>query len=275
VTHAIGLFARALLCSLAFGFLLPSTTLAQSSSDDDAVLQPAEPDFRVVNTPTTLRLPLFKSNFELTHRFEGNLRRGDFGDQASNLFGLDEGAVVGLEYRFAVARHLQAAVYRTGLGKTVQFYGKYDGLRQGETMPVSVSALVSVEGTNNFQEDRAPAVGAVVSRLIGQTAAVYVAPIWVHNTAAVLDVTRETFYAGIGARLRVLSTVYVSGEISPRLAGYRPDQHEFAFAIEKRAGGHLFQLNFSNTFATTFGQVARGGFPESLYLGFNLSRKFF
>src|SRR4051794_917401 len=71
------------------------------STDDDAALQPAEPDYRVINLPTTLRLPRYKSNFELTHRFNGNLRRGDFGDQASSLFGIDQGATIGFEYRFA------------------------------------------------------------------------------------------------------------------------------------------------------------------------------
>ena len=83
--------------------------------NDDAVLQPAEPDYRVVNLPTTLRLPRYKSNFELTHRFNGNLRRGDFGDQTSTLFGLDEGAVIGFEYRFAPIRHVELAVYRTAI----------------------------------------------------------------------------------------------------------------------------------------------------------------
>src|ERR1700750_2362138 len=66
-------------------FAAPSTVFAQSSgsdSDDDAVLQPAEPDYRLINLPTTLRLPRYKSSFELTHRFNGNLRNGNFGDQA-------------------------------------------------------------------------------------------------------------------------------------------------------------------------------------------------
>jgi hypothetical protein len=40
-------------------------------------------------------------------------------------------------------------------------------------------------------------------------------------------------------------------------------------------GGHLFQLNFNNELGTTFDQLARGGFARSLYLGFNLARKFF
>jgi hypothetical protein len=47
-------------------------------------------------------------------------------------------------------------------------------------------------------------------------------------------------------------------------------------AIEKRAGGHDFQLNFSNGFGTTMGQLARGGTSsDDWYLGFNISRKFF
>lgn len=75
----------------------------------------AEPDFRVLNLLSTLRLPVRGSNFQLTHRFKGNLRQGSFNENASNLFGLDQGAVVGFEYRFGVARHSQAIVYRTGL----------------------------------------------------------------------------------------------------------------------------------------------------------------
>jgi hypothetical protein len=49
-----------------------------------------------------------------------------------------------------------------------------------------------------------------------------------------------------------------------------------SFALEKRAGGHMFQLNFSNGFGTTMSQLARGGFTnDDWYLGFNISRKFF
>src|SRR6266566_6566939 len=108
---------------LPFALLLAtvSPALAQAE-DDDAALQPAEPDYRVVNLPTTLRLPLYKSNFELTHRFNGNLRRGDFGDQAGKLFGLDEGATIGIEYRFAPIRHVEVAIYRTSYDRTFAFY---------------------------------------------------------------------------------------------------------------------------------------------------------
>ena len=47
-------------------------------------------------------------------------------------------------------------------------------------------------------------------------------------------------------------------------------------AIEMRAGGHSFQINFSDGFGTTMAQIARGGFDsDDWYLGFNISRKFF
>src|SRR5438477_6063586 len=87
---------------------------------DDAAPQPTEPDFTLINLPTTLRLPRYKSNFHLTHRFNGNLRDGSFGHQASNLFGLDNGASVGFEYRFAIATHVQLAAYRTNIDRQTQ-----------------------------------------------------------------------------------------------------------------------------------------------------------
>ena len=243
--------------------------------EDDAVPVLAEPDFRVLNLPSTLRLPRYRSNFQFTHRFNGNLRRGSFSDQAGNLFGLDQGAAVGFEYRFGIARHLQAAVYRTAVDQTFQFHGKYDAVRQGGFIPVSLSALMSVEGADNFQERYAPALGVAVSRTAFDRLAVYASPIWVHNTAALLESDRDTVFVGLGTRVRVGATVYLVGEVAPRAVGYSPGQPAYGFAIEKQAGGHMFQLNFSNGQGTTFGQLARGGFSDSLYLGFNLARKFF
>ena len=38
-------------------------------------------------------------------------------------------------------------------------------------MPVGVSAIVSIEGTNNFRQEYAPALGASISRDIGKVAA--------------------------------------------------------------------------------------------------------
>lgn len=253
----------------------PQSASAQSTDDDDSALRPLEPDFTLINLPTTLPLPTHKSNFHLTHRFNGNLRAGSFGDNASSLFGLDEGATIGFEYRYGIAKHVEVAAYRTNFNRTIELSGKYDAFHQTSSKPVGVSAVVSVEGVNNFRSQYAPALGASISRTVGGFVALYAVPVWVHNSAASTGVTRDTGFVGLGARLRVLSTVYVSGEVSPRLGGYVIGDPEYGFALEKRVGGHTFALTFTNTPATTYAQLARGGFPVSLYLGFNLSRKFF
>lgn len=269
---------------------------ADSDDEDDAVFDPAEPDVVIVNLPTNLRFPKYGSNFRMTHRFAGNLRQGSFTDNLGNLFGLDQGAIIGLEFRMGVVRNLQAAIFRTNFDKTIQLYSKYDAVRQGETMPVSVSALVSIEGTDNFRAKFAPAVGAVISWKAGSRLAAYAVPMWVGHTNASLDPifhdhdhgggddTPEpvheherlgTVFVGLGARARLTPTVYVVGELTPRVSGYAPDEFEYGFGIEKRVGGHAFAVTFTNTFSTTFAQLARGGTANTLYLGFNLGRKFF
>jgi hypothetical protein len=249
---------------------------AQPVEEEDArLLQLAEPDYRVITLPTTMLLPRNGWSFDLTHRFAGNLANRSFADNLRSLFGIDDGATVGIEFRYAFVPRVQTAVFRTTFDRTIQIHGKYDAVRQSGPSPVSVSALLSVEGIDNFTEHYAPAAGVVVSRTVSDVFAMYVAPIVVHNSAARIGDTRTTFQLGLGTRLRLRPTVYVVGEVNPRLAGYQPGHPAFGFAIEKRAGGHMFQLNFTNTSSTTYAQVARGGFPESLHLGFNLARKFF
>ncbi len=255
--------------------------LFAQTSDDDAALQPAEPDYRVINLPTTLRLPEHKSSFELTHRFNGNLIQSgkDFGDQASQLFGIDQGAIIGFEYRFAPVRHVELVAYRENYDKTIQLSGKWDAIHQTSGVPLSVSGLLSVDGGNNFRDRFATAVGATISRQIDDRAALYVVPMFVHNVTPLLaeftGIKDNTFYLGLGGRIRIRPTVYISAEASPRLAGLAQGPAEYGFAIEKRAGAHVFQLNFSNSQFSTFAQTAGGGQPDSLFMGFNLTRKFF
>jgi len=265
----------------------PATTTAQTpDEDDDSKLRPLDPDFTVVNLPTTLPLPFHSAgNFHLTHRFVGvNWRRDDFETVANNLFGFDGPAIIQLEYRIAVMKHLEAIVARTNFDRTVQFSAKYDAFHEGAARPIGVSLLASVEAGNNFRPHNAngldvgysPGFGVALSRTLGTVASVYVDPIFVHNTQPIGIADRQnTFFVGVGARVRIVPGFFVVGEVSPRVSGYKQGDSELAFALEKRVGGHVFSLVLANTQATTFAQIARGGNPETLYIGFNLARKFY
>jgi hypothetical protein len=260
----------------------PPTTQAD---DDDAKLRPLEPDFTIVNLPSTLPLPMGAGNFHLTHRFVGvNWRRDNLEQIASNAFGFDGPAVIQLEYRIAVMKHLEAVIARTNVDRAIQFSAKYDAFHQDGSRPIGLSAIASVEGTNNFRGTLtsgadvgySPAIGASISRTLGKVAAVYVDPIFVHNTQLVgIGDRLNTFYVGLGGRIRIAASTFVVAEVSPRVSGYKQGDAEVAFALEKRVGGHVFSIVFVNTQATTYRQIAGGGNPETLYIGFNLARKFY
>ena len=280
------------LAAFALTLVSATATFAQApSTSSPQVLNLAEPDFTLIGLPTSLRLPTFKSAFRVTHRFTRPIDC----DTCSNSFvadgfGTDGGAVIGLEYRFGIVPNGEIGVHRTA-DKTVELFGQYGLLRQGADAPVEASALAAVDvnnvGRSGADSNYSPALGVIVSRLIGDQAAVYVEPIWVHHTNLFEQKTvanNDTFLVGLGARVRVLPTVYLLGEFSPRVSGYEPGVNQGSFGVEKRLGGHMFQLNVSNSFGTTLGQIARGAAKEvrsngttkqNWYFGFNITRKFF
>jgi hypothetical protein len=256
-----------------------------------------ELDQTVVNVQTTMPLPRHKSYFKITHRFARDLRRGSVGQLFEDGLGTDLGAIIGLEYRFGITSNLQAGIHRSILGKTIETFAKWDARRQSEGSPFGLSIGASIEGQNNLHLDPQPGISAMFSRLHGTWLALYANPTYVHNAhtptlqAAHGDHTHggtepdadeeipgedssDTVFIGLGVRARIRETVSIVAEVSPRLAGYRPDRAAWNIGIEKLTRGHVLQLNFGNSFDTTPGMVARGGSPHDVYMGFNLSRKF-
>lgn len=278
----------------------PQPPAAQIPADSPALTVPTlELDQMVVNLPTTLPLKRHKSYFRITHRFARDLRRGSFGQLAEDLFSLDNGAITGLEYRFGITDRWQAGVNRSILGKTIEAFTRWDALRQQDGRPFALTATASVEGQNNLRIDPQPGVSVTLSRVQGTRLAVYVTPTFVKNAhtptlrvghgdhshgadaedgAAPETIRGEDFnntaFVGFGTRLRLLETVSLVAEVSPRIYGYRPDRASWNIGVEKLTRGHVLQLNWGNTFGTTPGQLARGGSTHDVYMGFNMSRKF-
>ena len=307
------------ICSLVLSswLLLPAAALAQAPAapaptapdpaPDDAALNVVQPDFTVINLPTTLRLPTHKSAFRVTHRFGRSLTGGSFGQAAESFFGIDDGAQIGLEYRFGIMRGLQAGIYRTS-DKTIEFFGQYDMFRQSASLPATIDVVATIEGLNNFhkgtavdKEDNeyATSIGVLLSRTIGDVAAFYLQPTFVAHsnvlstagclehlahgqvlpgcaTAQTAGVDSNTFLVALSSRVRIRPTAYLVGSWTPRASGFRPGVALATFGIEKRVGGHVFQLNFSNAIGTTMAQTAHGARNNSdWFMGFNITRKFF
>jgi uncharacterized beta barrel domain-containing protein DUF5777 len=249
---------------------------AARERDPDQNLDALQPDFTISTLPTTLRLPRYKFDFRVTHRFGRPLGQGDFGDLLSDFFGLDNSAQIGLELRFGFMRGTQGGIYRTN-DRTIEFFVEHSLMQQSDSHPIGLSALAAIDGTNNFKDSYSPVLGAIVSRKVARLGALYVEPIWVNNSnqlpSEVVD-NNDSFLLGVGGRFRVSRTVYVVVEAAPRVAGYDPDTTHWTVGVEKLVGGHLFQINVSNGVGTTISQLARGGLSDDTFLGFNITRKF-
>jgi hypothetical protein len=254
----------------------PDPTQAEPErADPDVRVDPLQPDFNLAALPTNLRMPLYKWSFRITHRFNRPLGQGDFADLASDFFSFDSSANIGLELRFGLLRGTQIGVHRTS-DRAIELFAQHNFVNQRDGARFGLDALVALEGQNNLKDDYQGAFGLVVSKALARRLAVYAEPIVFTNSNLSGSADDTTLLLGLGGRLRVLSSLYLLGEYTPRLVGLDTNVDQVSFAIEMRPGGHLFQINVSNGWGTTLGQLARGGISnERWYLGFNISRKFF
>lgn len=251
----------------------PPTTTEQS--DPDVRVDPLQPDFTLVGLPTTLRVPKGKGAFRVTHRFTRSLGQGDFGDLLSDFFGFDNGAQIGLEFRYGLMSGTQIGIHRTS-DRSIQLFGQHNLLNERDGRPLGLDLLAAWEGAENLSEHHRGTFGLLFSKALGRAGAVYAEPIFLANANPFEIGDEHTLMLGLGARFRLTRATYVVAEFTPRLAGYDPGEHQVSFGFEGRSGGHLFQFNVSNGFGTTLGQIARGGFDyDNWYIGFNIARKFF
>src|SRR5215213_6222012 len=146
---------------------------AAAMQDDDPDRDPndSQPDFYVATLNTNLRLPKGKMAFRLTHRFLRTLGDGDFNDLAARFFGLDSGAQIGLDLKYAPFSGGQIGIYRTS-DRTIQFQGSYNAIKDGNG-PIGVGVVVNVDGTDNFSDELSPGAAIVLSRELGEHGAIY------------------------------------------------------------------------------------------------------
>ncbi|HJR60211.1 MAG TPA: DUF5777 family beta-barrel protein [Vicinamibacterales bacterium] len=244
-------------------------------SDPDVLVDPLQPDFTLATLPTTLRMPAGRFAFRVTHGLTRDLGEGSFGDTVSDLFGLDGGSQVALELRYGLLPGTQVGVHRTST-RAIQIFGQQNLLNQRDGGRFGLDAIATLEGDENLREHHQGAFGLALSKNLGSRAALYADPILVLNANPFDIGDQHTLIVGLGGRVRVRPSVYVVGEYTPRVAGHSPFVNQLSVAVEKRAGGHVFQINVSNGLGTTYGQLARGAVDyDHWFLGFNLSRKLF
>ena len=183
-------------------------------SDPDLRVDALQPDFNLAALPTTLRMPVHKFSFRVTHRFTRPLGEGDFGDLANDFFGFDSAAQIGLELRYGLARGTQIGVYRTS-DRDTQIFGQHSLFNERDGAPLGMDIMATLEGEDNLSEHFQSTLGVLMSRNVAGRLAVYGEPLFVINSNPFEDVgaNNNTLMLGLGARLRVRPGTYLVGEI--------------------------------------------------------------
>ncbi len=255
----------------------PAVTVQVEREDTDADLNLSQPDFMVVTLPTTLRLPRFKSAFRVTHRFTRPLGQGDFGNLAEDFFGLDTGAVIGLEYRFGLARGWQAGIYRTS-DRTIEFFTQYNVWSQANQADRAERHRLDRRDRQLHGQLHADAGGRDLARAGHLGRALPRADLGEQHQPVPLGSRRRQRYVHGRDRRPDPDTADAlsgrRGDSGHRLQAGRVARH--ASASRSGLAGTPSRPTFPTASARTMGQIARGGIgDDNWYLGFSISRKFF
>ncbi len=87
---------------------------------------------------------------------------------------------------------------------------------------------------------------ASISRALGGRLSILLVPSFASNTDLVTGRKQDTLALGLGGRWRLTGDVSLFGEWTPVLSGYAEAANGWAAGIEKKIGGHVFQVFILN-----------------------------
>lgn len=288
----------ALIAILLNGILISSTSKGQTMDEllkqDD--VKPAK-DYTTATFKTT-RLINFHSievlgkrclDFRISHRF-GDLNSGTY-----NGWGIDGSANIRLGLEYSHDGRFMFGIGRTSEKKIVDGFVKYKLLRQttDHSMPITLTLFsgiyntferVQIAGQRKYQRDfdrLSYCHQVLIGRKFSESLSAQITGSMVHFNL-VDDITEKNncYLAAALVRYKISKRQAITVEYGYRLNIYSNNSYYDSFGIgyEIETGGHVFQLNFTNSFGLTENQFLM--YTNSAWskwgvrLGFNVSRVF-
>ncbi len=241
---------------------------------------------RVVNAHSVEMIGAGTMDFRILHRF-GPINQG-----FDQFFGLDQ-ATMRMGFDFGVTKDLTIGIGRSTFKKDVDGFLKYRIVQQSKGPKSTPFSLIAVVGLStytyknpdpikpfSFSDRSAYYFQGIIGRKVSTSFSMQLSPTLVHRNT-VLPTDEKNIYAlGFGARYKISKRMalivdyfYVANGF-PNTFGTNP----LSVGLDIETGGHIFQLNFSNT----AGMNERSFITETvnswgkgeIQFGFNLSRIF-
>ena len=252
------------------------------SSKSDLNQQFSKPAFwgtRLVNLPTTQALGKGQILFRISHRFFPAVKDG-----FDEFFGLDGPAAMLLGLGYGITDNFSVMLSRSNRFKDVELAFKWIFVHQGEHSGFPFAAALNLGGSTITQTQPGEIVKSkaniqlLLSRQVSRRFSLLLVPSFSSNANHWAESPEGTFSLGTGMRYMILHDLSVIVEWIPVLAGYKANSSGWGMGIEKKIGGHVFQVFFLNTIGITSSQYLPGGDFQlkdtEFRIGFNIFRLF-
>lgn len=259
----------------------------------------------VINSPSVELLPARKLDARIVHRF------GDFagsGGGWKSFYGLENAADVAFGFEYGVSNRLNIGLSRTkGAGPMKQLiHGvlKLNFLRQTKgQMPLTLSGFgmatlstgerssdpSSVNYFEKFAHRLAFHVSLMGARKFSERFSMQLSAGLTHRNAVPAGDENNLINSGLVLRLQATKTLAIIGDVALPLNGKQSPfngadsplndyKTPLGFGLEFNTGGHVFQLNFTNSsgiMPTDYLPYTRSDWAEGQFrIGFTISRLF-
>jgi len=246
----------------------------------------SRPEFwgtQVINLPTPLTVGRGDWLLRISHRFTPSTRIGWDG-----LFGLDGPAVILFGLGYGLTDTLDLTFSRSKLYKELDLAFKWRFLPGRMSFPLPLTASVSSGGSLITE----PQAGEKILRSqnlrwniqlsfayqVTDAFSLLAVPAFSSNTEPREPGSQGTFVLGLAARCVLFNELSLLAEWTPLQTGYQTDFSGWGFGLEKKIGGHVFQVFVLNSVGITPAQFLPGGNLRikdgDFRLGFNIFRTF-
>ncbi len=238
---------------------------------------------RTINLPTTQSIGKGEILFRISHRYYPAV-----GEGYDAFYGLDGPAAILLSLGYGLKDNLDISLARSNLEKEIELALKWVMFEQGKKLPVPLSAAFSIGGSlvtlsrpgrQVFDADNMKLnLQIILSHRLNNNLSFTLVPAFSSNANHWESPSEGTLSLGTGGRWMIFHDISIIWEWIPVLAGYKNISNGWGLGIEKKIGGHVFQVFFLNSAGLTSDQYLSGGDLRlkdgDFRFGFNIFRIF-
>jgi len=238
---------------------------------------------RIINLPTPQALEKGEVLFRISHRYYPEVSNG-----YDSFYGLDGPAALFLSLGYGISEKIMITLGRSKLFQEVEFMLKWAFFEQGKQLNLPFSSAMSIGGSWVTQSQPGRDVFQAenfkfnlvlsLSHQINDRLSFLLVPAYSSNTNHWESPSEGTLALGIGGRCMIFNDFSIIGEWIPVIDGYKDNSNGWGLGIEKKIGGHVFQVFIINSIGLTSSQFIPGGELKlkdgDFRVGFNIFRKF-